>query len=343
MKTSEKALSKPSLVIVTTHFGTNFSGGSTATCEIFSRIENEFSEIIVVGNELGKHPFNSIHFLNYKNWMHALLILNRLKVKNAIFYGDFYNSFFFILLNIPYYFTYHDNWPEQSKLSFKSKFHSLFYTFIYKSIFKKAKLNFTVSEFKYRYIRRYSERVQLVYNGFNRQHVVEKDNKVLKKKSVLMVGNIDRRKYKLALEVFQYLETSKQEVSIDIYGHIRDNKLAKKLMKFTFVNLKGYVKTIPFSKYNLLLHTSLIESFGMIFCEAIFQNIPILTFEVGGAKELVNSSNGILIKPYDTKKMEIELGEMLNGNSKFTFSEDQLSVFSWNKASEQYKNYLNLC
>ncbi|MEM1137563.1 MAG: hypothetical protein AAGI07_17110, partial [Bacteroidota bacterium] len=80
-----EARSRKRLVILTTHFGTNFSGGSTATCEIFSRIEDEFKEIIVVGTQLGAHPFTSLKFFKYKSWLQALLILKKLKAKDAIF------------------------------------------------------------------------------------------------------------------------------------------------------------------------------------------------------------------------------------------------------------------
>ena len=73
-----KAEAAKRLVILTTHFGTNFSGGSTATCEIFSRLEDEFSEVIVVGTELGEHPFRQLQFLPYQNWIEAILILWKL-------------------------------------------------------------------------------------------------------------------------------------------------------------------------------------------------------------------------------------------------------------------------
>ena len=72
MKMSEK---KISLVIVTTHFGTNFSGGSTATCEIFSRFQNEFETIYVVGTELGEHPLQKIIFKKYRNWAQAIFFV----------------------------------------------------------------------------------------------------------------------------------------------------------------------------------------------------------------------------------------------------------------------------
>lgn len=335
-----KTRSNYCLVILTTHFGTNFSGGSTATCEIFSRIENEFSEIIVVGTQLGKHPFSSIQFLRYQNWLQALVILNRLKSKKAIFYGDFYNAFLFIVLNIPFFFTYHDNWPEQSKVSFKNKLLALFYVPVYISIFKKAKLVFTVSEFKYQYIRQFSRKVELVYNGFN--HKRDPGGiEIVPKKSVLMVGNVDSRKYKLALELFQLLKEKKQEVTIDIYGNVNDDELAQKLQSFQFVELKGYHIEVPYQNYRLLLHTSIIENLPIVFCEAIYYKIPIIAFDVGGSNELiVDSVNGLLVKHYDIQKMAAALYKLLTGQIDIKIDKAVLKKRSWKYAAQKYSEHI---
>ncbi|MEM9328298.1 MAG: hypothetical protein AAGA85_21705, partial [Bacteroidota bacterium] len=103
---------KRKLVILTTHFGLNFSGGSKATCEVFGLLQSDFDEICVVGTQLGDHPFKSLDFREYRNWLHAVQIIRSLKSPEVLFYGDFFNSFLFILAGVPFHFTYHDNWPE---------------------------------------------------------------------------------------------------------------------------------------------------------------------------------------------------------------------------------------
>ena len=176
------------LVILTTHFGTDFSGGSTATCEIFSRIEEKFKEVIVVGTKLGQSPFKSAEFLSYKSWWHATKIIKDMDTNNTIFYGDFYNTIIYVWLKIPFYFTYHDNWPELGKTSFKNKIRSLFYTNIYKQIFKHAIAVFTVSALKTLFVKKYNEQVHLVRNGFNIANGLSFGTE---RKEILMVGNID--------------------------------------------------------------------------------------------------------------------------------------------------------
>ncbi len=336
MKMSE---TKTSLVIVTTHFGTNFSGGSTATCEIFSRVQYEFESIYVVGTELGEHPFQKIIFKKYSNWVQAFLLLlafrkGRFGNERFVFYGDFYNTFFLALLRLDFYFTYHDNWPEAAKINLKSKINSIFYTNVYHFIFKNAKLVFAVSEKKYHYVKKFTSKVQLVYNGFNHQRESNTKAGDPDRPEILMVGNIDKRKYKIALKLFSLI-AAKGNLHVDIYGHIIDKNLADKLAAFDFVTLKGFKQNIPFGRYQLLLHTSIIENLPLVFCESIYHQTPIITFDVGGAHELIGNANGALIPPYDVNMMHTNLLKMIKIRP--TIDKSVLDNKSWEIAANRYK------
>ena len=59
------------LVILTTHFGNNFSGGSRATCEVVNRLQHTFSEILVLGTELGQHDIRNLKFIETSTWLKA--------------------------------------------------------------------------------------------------------------------------------------------------------------------------------------------------------------------------------------------------------------------------------
>ena len=324
---------RPSLVIVTTHFGTNFSGGSTATCEIFSRLENYFEKVVVVGTELGSHPFNSLDFIKYKNWLQAVHILRQLADQNTIFYGDFYNAILCVWARVPFYFTYHDNWPEIRQFGFKNRLRALFFIPVYKQIFEKAEAVITVSKFKFNYIKNYSSEVSIIHNGFKKTVSVVKSSNYPKRKTIIMAGNIDCRKYALALKLFQLLQP-KPEIRIDIYGNILDDKLAAQLSQFDFVHLKGFVSSIPYRSYSLLLHTSFSENFSIVFCEAIYNKLQVLTFDTGGASEIINNTNGKLIRPYDLESMKNSIEDLLE----HPISVDNSTVknYSWDLAAKLY-------
>jgi glycosyltransferase involved in cell wall biosynthesis len=149
-----------------------------------------------------------------------------------------------------------------------------------------------------------------------------------------MVGNIDERKYKWALKLFDLISNFK-EMTIDIYGHVVDEKLASRLAKFPFVNLKGFHKKIPFRSYELLLHTSFTESFGLVFCEAIFNEIPVLTFDVGGASSIITTNNGILVPAYQIGEMRLMLESMIS--DPFPVDSNTVKSFSWESTSLRYQ------
>ncbi len=324
---------KKQLVILTTHFGTNFSGGSTATCEIFSRIQSEFDKVVVVGTQLGKHPFKNLEFIKYRNWIHATKVLKSLSKRGSVFYGDFYNSFLFIYAKLPFFFTYHDNWPEMKDFGFSNKLKSLFFTHSYTSIFKRAETVFAVSKAKENYIKNFTTHYQVVKNGFSRHTQTAMQGK---KNKVLMVGSIDARKYQLALHLFKKIHRS-TNLRIDIFGHIKDQTISKKLDRFPFVRKMGFHDHIPYAEYSLLLHTSMMENLPLVFCESIFHNVPVLAFDVGGSHEIVTRENGILIPPYDINGIESSLNKMLSGDIEFRMNREILKEHSWEAASKKYQ------
>ncbi len=324
------------LVILTTHFGKNFSGGSKATCEIFERMEGSFSETIVLCNKVGNHLFSNAKIHLFGNWLHLIKILNKLKLENAIFYGDFYNSICFVLTGIPFYFTYHDNWPELAKTSLRFKFLSFYYSPLYKAIFKKATAVFSVSEFKKEFINSFNKNVFLVRNGIN---IEKADHPKFSNNKILMVGNIDSRKYQLALLILPKIH--ELGISIDIYGNIKNPSLGRKLESYSFVNLHGYQDKISFESYPLLLHTSMMENISMVLCEAIYSGIPVLAFDVGGAREIIDhGNNGYLIKPFNIKEMARILHQIVSGKLKFNYNINKIKDFSWTAASKKYEEVI---
>lgn len=329
-------MDKKKLVILTTHFGLNYSGGSGATCEIFGRLQDHFSKIIVVCQQAGHHCFKNAEIKRYKDQTHALRIISSLNEPGVVFYGDFYNAYWYALLRVPFFFTYHDNWPELAATSYVNKVRSWYYIPIYKWIFRKADKVFSVSQFKMDFIKKQNKNVYLIRNGFNAKN----SRKGTKTGDILMVGNIDSRKYALAIKLFGLIES--QHATINIYGNVTDSKIAKRLKEFPFVKLHGFAENVPYQNYGLLLHTSFMENLSMVLCEALAHGLPVIAFDVGGAREIIKShKNGILIPPYDLNAMKTALVEIMNGKLHLNNPPGSLKEFSWEYASEQYKKLMS--
>lgn len=265
-------------------------------------------------------------------------IIKGLNGEHTIFYGDFYNAIIFVWLKIPFFFTYHDNWPELGTTSIQNSFRSLYYTTIYKQIFRHARAVFTVSAFKAEFIANYANQVRLIRNGFSMTKVrpFVKD-----RKRIIMVGTVNDRKYRLAIPLFRLLQKEKKSnLSIDIYGNIADQNLANKLSDFPFVHLKGFSKSIPYHYYGILLHTSLMENLPMVYCEAIFHGLQIVGFDIGGAREIVNSKAGVLIAPYQLDTMMESLLKMRSKSMKIEYKNEVPEEYSWEIASGNYLKYM---
>jgi glycosyltransferase involved in cell wall biosynthesis len=329
------------LFILTTHFGINFSGGSTATHEIFVNMQDRFDEITILCTAIGDHSFSNVNFIIYKHVLEAFRILKSIPVRNTTFYGDFYNSILYVWSGKPFYFTYHDNWPEMSRASFQDFLRSMFYRPVYHSIFRHSKSVIVVSEYKKKYVSSFTKDLQLIRNGFNKKFT-KGNNYPDPVHRILMVGNIDRRKYKMALRLFRNLKFD-FPAEIHIYGNTLDKDLTRKLNSFDFVKIMGFRKVIAYQDYQCMLHTALIENLPIAICESLYFEIPVIAFDVGGIHEIVNETNGLLIPPFDINKMSEYLLKVLNHEIDFSFEDNVLTEFDWETASNKYLNILGLC
>ncbi len=331
---------KRDLVILTPHFGTNFSGGSLATCRIFELLQNKYNRLYVITEKVGKHNFKQIEHVHVRNSLEALRAINRFKSNDPIFYGDFRDSINYVRAGVPFYFTYHDNWPELRGMDFSHFVRSFNIIKDYKRIFKNAVWVFSVSDNKAGFIRKSTENCSVVPNGIytpvvQGTTVPPMEDGLL---HILMLGNIDKRKYKLALSVFNQLDQSLYEnTRIDIYGHVIDKHILKELDLFPFVHYGGYAEKIDFNIYDMLINTSYIENLSISVVEALRNNTPVICFDVGGLSEVVrHEENGIVIPPYDTQVFAEAILKVSSDNMDFDFSQTDLSKYNWERAAHKY-------
>jgi len=191
---------------------------------------------------------------------------------------------------------------------------------------------FLVSHSKEAFVRPFTQLAEVVKNGFTRHEMLSPASKTNK---ILMVGSVDSRKYKMARQLFESLPAD-NPYQIDIYGHVKDEKLAHELDQFPFVQLKGFHKQVPYAEYKLLLHTSLMENLPLVFCESIDQEVPVLAFDVGGSGEVVTQANGQLIPAYDLKAMRSSLDVVMSEKVVFSMDKSVLEAHSWDKAAQRY-------
>jgi glycosyltransferase involved in cell wall biosynthesis len=336
------------LVILTDNFGVNFSGGAIATARTFACLQDEFAEIFVIGKQVGVHGFRQLTLLPYKNAFEAIAHIRSFDVKNTIFYADFYMAYYFILARVPFYFTYHDNWPEQKKFGWQNYLCSFFYIPIYHWIIKKANWVVTVSNYKYQFTSSLTSRTSIIRNGINCEITKYNSYSVESEEVIrcIMLGNIDDRKYGWALDLFQCIDRDNgfKNISIDIFGRLLDVKLAQKLEQFSFVQLKDFTMNVDFRPYHFFLNTSKIENLSISVCEALLNHTPVFCFNVGGLREVVEHGyTGMLAQKGHIKELFTYLQDACLGRITFDFSRQNLAAYDWHYTAQEYKKILGSC
>jgi len=326
------------LIVLSDNFGLNFSGGCIATAKFLETLQDAFEEIVILAQEIGTHQLDKAQFISYNQIDEIQTLLAQYKSPNTVGYGDFYIAEYFIEANIPFYFTYHDNFPDVAE-------HYLFDpTFAkermacYQKIFKHAAHVFTVSKAKTAYITQSTDKITLIRNGVfqkvdKHQVLAPFKNETIK---ILMAGNVEARKYQKAFDLFGLLkEEVNLNIQIDIYGLLNDKNLAEKIAVFPFVQLKGYTANIPFKDYHIYLNTSLAENLSIAVVDAIANHTPVITFDVGGLKEVINSNNGYTIPPFQVETMKAKLLNLNYEDFFQHFDTSTINNFDWKKGAEK--------
>lgn len=193
--------------------------------------------------------------------------------------------------------------PYFLRLSLKNKFHVL----LAKSVLRHADS-----------IRVVSQRIKDSLRGLNLQPSVDIEIKPIEvdiekiknapvtidlhqkypqfKKIVLMIGRLEKEKnYELALEAFNEFSKKYSDIGLVIIGEGSGaRKIERNVMWEGWTNdVYSYMKTA-----DLFLHTSWYEGYGLVLKEAEVVGLPIISTDVGIAREV-----GATIVPFNAKKV----------------------------------------
>lgn len=334
MKTKE-------MVIVTKNFGHNFTGATLATHELLKRWSKSVKKITVYTRNEGKHDeLENLEVIVCKDNSE---IVNKLKLKNdedVIYYNDDHLAYLLKKANKQYYHTYHATWPEARWIDFNFFIKSFVFIHLYKIAIKNSKLEITVSNRYKNWVDKYNQNSMVIRNGLGINQ--EKYDKVKETPrgevyKVIMIGNIDKRKYSLALNLFELINKSEMKIQIDIYGKDLDSELRKKLEEYKFVSFKGFVSDIKLTDYDMFINTSKNENLSIAVCEAIKVHVPVLCFDSGAMGEVIqDGDNGYVIKNNDFKEMFDKLKKIIDENYEFKFEDKTIDEFNWDKSAKIY-------
>ena len=333
------------VVIFTKYFGYNFTGATLATHELIKLWSLECKKIKIITKYLGENEniegIENVEIIHCKTYKQMVYELNKTYSDSSIYYSDDHLAFILKIVGKKYFHTYHATWPEARWNNLEHFFKSFLFIPLYKIAIKNSIKEITVSNKYYQFVNKYNKNNCVIRNGLGRSGA--SNDKVIptindKKFNVVMIGNIDTRKYKLAIKLFNKIKKNKiTDIKIDIYGRNTNKKMVKILEKYNFVEYKGFVSKVPINNYKLMLHTASNENLSIAICESLKNKVPVLCYDVGGLNEVViNKDNGVLIKKGKNKEMYNKLIDIKKGNINFKFSSRIIEEFEWTISSSKY-------
>ena len=147
-------------------------------------------------------------------------------------------------------------------------------------------------------------------------------------KKVILFGSIDggedpRKGADLLIDLLQFLTLKKEEIQIVIFGKKNKSQNIFKKINFEIINLGKINSNNKMSKIysaaDIFIITSRIESFGQTAAEAQSCGTPVISFDIGGLKDIIkHDKNGILIEPFNSKKMALAIESLLKEEDKIS-------------------------
>lgn len=170
-----------------------------------------------------------------------------------------------------------------------------------------------------------------VINNMYGKEFLEVPNEVLSKKTknkfaFVSVGRIDYKKgYDILIESFAKAGLAKDSWELNIIGwgdqkdklekFVNDNNLQ---INIHFLGKKSKEDIVSeLRKSDVFILASRLETFGIVFIEAMSQGLPVVGTICGGPEEIINSSNGILVPSDDIDAMASAIKRMIETYSQY--------------------------
>ena len=99
-------------------------------------------------------------------------------------------------------------------------------------------------------------------------------------------------------------------------------------------------------RHDFLIHPSRLETFGIVLIEALSSGLPIISYDNGGAKDIINQSNGILVTTHSEEALSSAIDQFLKTRTLYSADIIRLDVLQKYSASvaakKLYDIYVNL-
>lgn len=227
--------------------------------------------------------------------------------------------------------------------------------FLAKKILKNAKKVIFLSE---NYLNRTSRHFSInltnksvvIPNGLNDffiEHMCNSNDREKNKNreyNLLTVGFVSKRKNQLtvAKAISELLIEKNIRVKYSVVGKVLDQNVLEELEKFSFVDYSPFMNKddliIEYQKSDLFIMTSLNETFGLTYLEAISQNTPVIYSRGEGFDgQFEYGEVGYPVDSLDIEDLKEKILLVLSNKDKFKNIAEKVKEFSWEKIGTKYR------
>ncbi len=164
--------------------------------------------------------------------------------------------------------------------------------------------------------------------------------------NILTVGWIQQNKNQInvAKAIDKLIKEKKLDIIYTVIGHPREISYMNKLKKYKFVNITSTVSKEflmnEYRKADIYVMASFKETFGLVFLEALTQNIPIIYTEKQGIDGYFNNKNyAYSVKPEDYIEISDAIKYIIDNYDKIEYTDiTELEKFRWNNIADKMFN-----
>jgi len=194
------------------------------------------------------------------------------------------------------------------------------------------------------------EKSYIIPNGVDDYWI---DNKSYKNKyltdniNILTVGWIQKNKNQLSVAkaISRINKEKGYKIKYTIIGDIRDVSYYKKLRKYDFIEFKSRMKKENLIKYyrksDIFAMPSFNETFGLVYIEALTQNLPIIYTKNQGVDGIFKNNNiGISVNPKNVSEIKASIEEIINKYDKYVNNKNKndYDEYRWEKIAKIYND-----
>jgi L-malate glycosyltransferase len=224
------------------------------------------------------------------------------------------------LTKIPYIVTEHSSYLFEKKYSF-IELKSL------KKTYSNANYNVAVSDSLKKEVLKVAEKIKVeVINNMVDTDIFKPEDSIKKENQIISVGRLVKEKgFSVLLKAFSSLQEEHKDIRLIIAGQGPEKENLIKLCKELGINNKvSFLEKLSPTELSELYNASLgfvltseVETFGIVYIEALACGIPVVATRCGGPEEFINPKNGFLSEINNPEEIKTALISLIEKNNEF--------------------------